>query len=445
MIKAGLYIRVSTDEQALHGLSLDSQREALTAYAKEHNMQIVDIYADEGITARKALNKRLQFQRLISDVKAGKIDLILVTKLDRWFRNIKDYHNTQEILEKHNCNWRTIYENYDTSTASGRLHINIMLSVNQDECDRTSERIKAVFEHKKDKKEATTGAMPLGYKVVDKKIVKDEALAPLVNDVFDYFEAHNNKNGTVNYINEKYGTSYHYNTIARMLKKPIYKGCFSGIEGFCEPYLTTDRWNKIQGLVGRNIKIRHNERVYTYSGLLICAECGLHLAGASTKYVKADGSIKYYKHYRCTNAVVRKWCSHNLSIKEEIIDKFIVANLSKELEHYKATYDIKTKQVDYTNKRNKIERKIARLKDLYINELITMDEYKADLSKFNDELNKIPTDTVKVDLKAIEMLLNMDISSLYYELTCEERQVLIRSVIKSITIDAENKMSLEFI
>ena len=179
--------------------------------------------------------------------------------------------------------------------------------------------------------------------------------------------------------------------------------------------------------------------------MLICAECGLHLAGASTKYVKADGSIKYYKHYRCTNAVVRKWCSHNLSIKEEIIDKFIVTNLSKELKHYKATYDIKAKQVDYTTKRNKLERKIARLKDLYINELITMDEYKADLSKFNDELNKIPTDTVKADFKAIKSLLDMDISSLYYELTCEERQVLIRSVIKSITIDAENKMSLEFI
>lgn len=445
MIRVALYIRVSTQEQSLHGLSLESQKEALISYANKHNMQIVDVYADEGITARKALNKRLQFQRLMSDVQAGKIDLILVTKLDRWFRNIKDYHNTQDILEKHNCNWRTIYESYDTSTASGRLHINIMLSVNQDECDRTSERIKAVFEHKKDKKEATTGAMPLGYKVVDKKIVKDEALAPLVNDVFDYFEAHNNKNGTVNYINEKYGTTYHYNTIARMLKKPIYKGCFSGVEGFCEPYLTTDRWNKIQGLVGRNIKVRHNERVYTYSGLLICAECGLHLAGASTKYVKADGSIKYYKHYRCTNAVVRKWCSHNLSIKEENIDKFIVANLSKELEHYKATYDIKTKQVDYTTKRNKIERKIARLKDLYINELITMEEYKADLNKFNDELNKIPTDTVKADFKAIKSLLDMDISSLYYELTCEERQVLIRSVIKSITIDAENNMSLEFI
>ena len=191
MIRVALYIRVSTDEQALHGLSLESQKEALTQYANAHNMQIVDVYADEGITARKALNKRLQFQRLMSDVQAGKIDLILVTKLDRWFRNIKDYHNTQEILEKHNCNWRTIYESYDTSTSSGRLHINIMLSVNQDECDRTSERIKAVFKHKLDKKEAVSGSLPMGYKLEDKKIVKDLEYADLVNDVFDYFELHN--------------------------------------------------------------------------------------------------------------------------------------------------------------------------------------------------------------------------------------------------------------
>ena len=408
-------------------------------------MQIVDVYADEGITARKALNKRLQFQRLISDVRGGKIDLILVTKLDRWFRNIKDYHNTQEILEKHNCNWRTIYESYDTSTSSGRLHINIMLSVNQDECDRTSERIKAVFKHKIEKKETTTGAMPIGYKVVDKKIVKDEALAPLVNDVFDYFEAHNNKCGTVNYINDKYGTKYHYNTIARMLKKPIYKGCFSGIEGFCEPYIDTDRWNKIQGLVSRNIKVRHNERVYAYSGIVYCKECGCHLAGASTKYVKADGTVKYYKHYRCNTAAIRKDCPHNLSIKEDVIDSFIVANLSQELGNYKAEFEINSKQVDYTAKKNKLERKIARLKDLYINELITLDEYKADLSRFNAELDKLPAQTPKTDLSVIKSLLEMDIASLYQELSCEERQVLIRSVVKRITIDQNNKMELHFL
>lgn len=444
MIRVACYIRVSTSEQCLHGLSLQSQREALISYAQAHNMQVVDVYADEGITARKALNKRLQFQRLIKDVQAGKIDLILVTKLDRWFRNIKDYHNTQEILEKHNCNWRTIYENYDTSTASGRLHINIMLSVNQDECDRTSERIKAVFEHKKDKKEATTGAMPLGYKVVDKKIVKDAELEPLVNDVFNHFELHNNKSATVRYINEKYGTRYHYNTIARMLNKPIYKGEFSGIEGFCEPYLDNDRWNKIQSLAERNIKQRHNDRVYTYSGLLICKECGLHMAGSTSTYKKADGSKQYYKHYRCDNSVNRKWCNHNLSLKESDIDAFIVKHLKAELQNYKAEFEINSQKVDYKSQRLKIEKKIKRLKDLYINELITLEEYKADLNRFNAELDKIPADTIETDFRAIETLLNMDIGSLYYELTHAERQVLIRSVIKQINVDAKNKMELVF-
>ena len=446
MMRVALYIRVSTDEQALHGLSLESQREALISYANSHNMQIVDIYADEGITARKALNKRLQFQRLMSDVQDGKIDLILVTKLDRWFRNIKDYHNTQEILEKHNCNWRTIYESYDTSTSSGRLHINIMLSVNQDECDRTSERIKAVFKHKLDKKEAVSGSLPMGYKLKNKKIVKDPEYADLVNDVFDYFELHNNKCATVNYINDKYNTKYHYNSIIRMLSNPLFKGEYNGIEGFCEPYIDKDRFDKIQSLMRRNIKVRHNERVYTYSGLLVCAECGCRLAGSTKNYMlKSTGEKVSRKSYRCNQYYLRKLCDHNKILNEKVVDAFIVENLSKELQGYKASFEIKAKQTDYTAKRKKLERKIARLKDLYINELITLDEYKADLSHFNSELDKIPTDNTKVDLKAIETLLSMDIEHLYYELTCEERQMLIRSVVKQITVDKDNKMELHFL
>ena len=178
MTRVALYIRVSHDEQVMHGLSLEAQREALEKHARERGYSIVDIYADEGITARKQLSKRKELQRLLSDVKKDKIDLILVTKLDRWFRNIKDYYTVQDILEAHNCNWRTIFENYDTSTASGRLHINIMLSVNQDECDRTSERIKAVFKHKKENKEVCSGNVPYGYYIDENKHMQiDEAKA----------------------------------------------------------------------------------------------------------------------------------------------------------------------------------------------------------------------------------------------------------------------------
>ena len=142
---------------------------------------------------------------------------------------------------------------------------------------------------------------------------------------------------------------------------------------------------------------------------------------------------------------MRKLCDHKKLINEKAVDDFIVNNIAKELQGYKATYEIKAKQGDNTAKRKKIERKIARLKDLYLNELITLDEYKADLSHFNSELDKIPTDDTKVDLRAIETLLNMDIESLYYELTCEERQMIIRSVVKQITIDKDNKMELHFL
>ena len=161
--------------------------------------------------------------------------------------------------------------------------------------------------------------------------------------------------------------------------------------------------------------------------------------------LKSTGEKVSRKSYRCNQYYLRKLCDHNKILNEKVVDAFIVENLAKELQGYKATYEIKAKQSDNTAKRKKLERKIARLKDLYINELITLDEYKADLSKFNSELDKIHTDDNKVDLKAIETLLNMDIEHLWDELSCEERQVLIRSVVKNIKVDAENKMSLEFI
>ena len=145
------YVRVSTEEQALHGLSIEAQTAKLRAWAAANGHRIIDLYIDAGISARKPAGKRPALQRLLKDVQDGKGDMVIFTKLDRWFRNIAEYYKVQEVLEKSGVNWRTIEEDYDTSTASGRLKINIMLSVAQDEADRTSERIKAVMEVKRSK------------------------------------------------------------------------------------------------------------------------------------------------------------------------------------------------------------------------------------------------------------------------------------------------------
>ena len=113
--------RVSTDEQALHGDSLQAQEEALVEYANENNMKIHKVYRDAGFSARKAVLKRPAMLELLEDVKAGKIDLILFTKLDRWFRNIKEYYKIQEILERNKVVWKAILEDYSTQTLFFRL------------------------------------------------------------------------------------------------------------------------------------------------------------------------------------------------------------------------------------------------------------------------------------------------------------------------------------
>ncbi len=114
--RAALYIRVSTEEQAMHGLSLTAQRETLLKYAEENGLRIVGTYADEGITARKKYKNRLEFMRMLRDVQSDKIDLILFIKLDRWFRNIADYYEVQKILDDHKVRWIAT-ESIDTTTS----------------------------------------------------------------------------------------------------------------------------------------------------------------------------------------------------------------------------------------------------------------------------------------------------------------------------------------
>lgn len=123
------YIRCSHDGQVLHGDTLEAQDALLDEFIKVNRMVLIDAFIDEALTARKKFTRRKEFVRLLDGVRAHNFDMILFTKLDRWFRNIGDYHKIQEILEANGVQWKAITESYDTTTTNGRLHINIRLSV----------------------------------------------------------------------------------------------------------------------------------------------------------------------------------------------------------------------------------------------------------------------------------------------------------------------------
>ena len=450
MTRVALYLRVSTEEQAINGLSLQAQREALEKHAKERGYSIVDIYADEGITARKQLSKRKELQRLLSDVKKDKIDLILVTKLDRWFRNIKDYYQVQDILEAHNCNWRTIFENYDTSTASGRLHINIMLSVNQDECDRTSERIKAVFKHKKENKEVCSGNVPYGYYIDENKHMQiDEAKAKEVQDAYNYYELHNNMMQTRNYLSDKYGYIT-YTATRKRLTHEAYTGTVNGIKDFCPAIISAKQYKNVQRLIGMNkkqYKPKAPQEEYIFSGMIKCKECG-----GSFNSNRIFRSGKCYKFYRCQRAKREKNCSHKYTLSEKgILEPYLLSHIKEELENYKISYEVKqaSKDIqDISSQLNKARNKLDKLKDLYLDDLIDKDAYKAEYERLNGivaELEKELDNDSDMDINAVDTILSMGFESIYNTLQPNEKRYIWQSIIDYIEVgDNSDDITVHF-
>lgn len=106
MRRVALYIRVSTQHQVNEGQSLEAQEKLLRDYVAAHpDLILVDTYIDDGISGTK-LDERDELQRLLGDVAAGRVDLILFTRLDRFFRSVRHLMNTFDYLEKHGCEWR---------------------------------------------------------------------------------------------------------------------------------------------------------------------------------------------------------------------------------------------------------------------------------------------------------------------------------------------------
>ncbi|OPY71008.1 MAG: DNA-invertase hin [Syntrophorhabdaceae bacterium PtaU1.Bin034] len=137
-MKAVGYVRVSTDEQAREGISLENQRAKIEAYCELHDLTLVEILEDAGKSG-KDLN-RDGIQALMEAIKGRKIDAVVVYKLDRLSRRVKDTLSLMDLVEKRLVAFHSITERIDTKTAMGKFFLNIMASMNQWERDTISER-----------------------------------------------------------------------------------------------------------------------------------------------------------------------------------------------------------------------------------------------------------------------------------------------------------------
>ncbi len=435
MKRAALYIRVSTEEQAMHGLSLDAQRDALTKYAKEHDLFIFDYYMDNGKSARKRYTSRPEFMRMLRDVEADKLDLILFIKLDRWFRSIKDYYKVQEILDAHNVSWQTTEEQYDTTTTNGRLYTNIRLSLAQDEADRTSDRIKFVFEAKLARKEVIT-KYPIGFKVENKHLVHDPEKVGIVRELFDYYATHGSKHG-VKYIYAKYGLFIDRHVFRKMLRNPLYKGEYHGIKDYCEPIISPEMFDRLNTLP--TTRANPTKRIYIFSGMVYCSECGFRMTGC-------NGGTYNAHYYRCNQTVDVRGCIHHKLMNEKKLEKWLLEHVEDEMRCAIAAYHSEAaKQEKPCVDRAVIKRKLARLKDLYVNDMIDMESYKKDYDAYTLQLAEIPEPAKpKFDIKALQEFLDLDFKTFYESLDREERRSFWRGIVMKIYVDARNNITISF-
>lgn len=417
-MRVALYARVSTEEQSVKGLSIEAQLAALDEWAKDKT--VVDHYIDPGISARKPASKRPELQRLLRDVEADKVDLIAFTKLDRWTRAVKEYWKVQEILDRHNVAWRAIHEDYETETASGRFKVNIMLAIAEDEADRTSERVKAVFAEKRRKGLADVGAVPPGIDYNGGHLTPN-ADAEKVRELFRFYVSTRSLGTTATKAADILGRAYSPQGMKYLLQNERYVE--TGI-------VTRETWEQAQNILStRATRSARTGMVYLFSGLLVCPVCGCRLAVHNTP---KDG--KNYIYYRCGRTIKGHRCTWTGGVREEACEEYLLSKILPAVKEHNVTVRQKQKKpVDTAS----IKRKLDRLTDLYVNEAIEKEDYEKRAAPLRDQLKAAQFEPRPLDTAEI-----VSTRDLYPRLSRAGKKAFWSHLLKSIT-PTENGFSFE--
>lgn len=446
MKRTAIYIRVSTQAQAQEGDSIAAQREALTNYIHSHdNLVFAGEYMDDGISGQK-FRERDELQRLIADVEAGKIDLVLVTKMDRLHRSLKHFLEMQEIFDRNRVSWLSIWEPmYDTSTPAGQLIINQMMSFAQFEAQNAGQRIRSVLAYKASQGEVISGKIPCGYRIENKHLVPNE-VAPSVVQAFEIYAACGSVAQTVDKCYSLPGLPRSRGAIRNLLRNRIYIGEHCGSPDFCPPIVDRGLFEEVQRLlpVGQRNDRKH---IYIFSGIIYCGNCGWRYNGISTPihHVHGDGTAF---NYRCPHHYLPpRTCPNTYTIREGSLEDYLLSHLQEEMAGYVLQCKAEAAPArDNTARIAALQKKAERLKELYVNDLITLEEYKTDKERYMNEIAALSAETTPppVDTSALEELLSQDITVYYSTLSASEKARFWRSILKKIILSHDRTITMVF-
>lgn len=444
--RVAAYVRVSTQEQKLHGLSLDAQKLKLIEYAEKNHMKIVEWYIDEGVSGRKLIRNRPELQRMIQDAEKKKFDRIIFIKLDRFFRSVAEYHECMKRISP--VIWSTTEEEYDLTTANGRMLVNMKLTIAEMEADMAGERIDIVNEYKVQTGQPLSGSQPFCLKIAKdentgrKKIIRNPETIEIMDDLIQHFLTFQSKHKSLLYIKAKYHISLSYNALSTLLKDERLCGAYRGNPNYCEAHITKETFDRIQDILSKNLKHNEEQRTYLFSGLIKCPECGRVLAGGVHTYKRKDGSYYRLKKYRCYHHRTDGACPFIKVVSENVLERMLLKNISTYLEDAKIrsveihdTDEVKVPTYDIDDIHEQIDRLNYSWKTGKIRKV---EQYEKDYEELMEKLALAEAERTEVvikDFSKIEAILSEGWQSIYENLDEAHRQAFWRSFVQSIEIN----------
>ncbi|ECO1693443.1 recombinase family protein [Listeria monocytogenes] len=436
--RIGAYIRVSTERQ-VEGYSIEGQITQIEQYCQFNGYELVDIYADRGISG-KSMN-RPELQRMLNDAKNGKLDCVMVYKTNRLARNTSDLLTIVEELHRQNVEFFSLSERMEVKNSTGKLMLQILASFSEFERNTILENI-YTGQHQRALEGYYQGNLPLGYNNIPdnkKELMINQHEANIVKYIFESYAKGHGYRKIANALNHKgyvtkKGNPFSISAVTYILSNPFYIGKIQfakykdwndkrrkGLndkpviaEGKHAPIIGKDLWDKVQARkkqVSEKPQV-HGKGTNLLTGIIHCPQCGAPMAASNTTNTLKDGTKKRIRYYSCSNFRNKgsKVCSAN-SVRADVIEKYVMdqileivksdkvlkqvverVNQDSQIDMAALNHDIAYKQQQFDEINTKLKNLIQTIEDnpdLTSALKPTIHQYETQLNDITNQMNQL--------------------------------------------------------
>lgn len=407
-LRVGIYGRYSDSNQD-DGFSIEYQLSECTDYLNKHGMSLHKTYIDQAVTGTKVAG-RDAFHELLHDVKNELIDVIVVYKFSRIFRNALESHKYRQLFKKHGVKLISVTQQVDDETSSGKLMIGVMANIDEYQSAVISDHVKSAMREMVSEGFFAGGTVPYGYKLetvqhgkkTRKRYVPDEFEKEVVKKLFELYA----DNYSLKYLQDytksigavaRSGKPFSIQTIARMLRNDFYIGVLRYNAQGHEPIVVNDiipsiiekgLWDRVQYRHSRQKDVRPRKRkdLYSLTGKIVCGYCDNHFFGIRSGSVQR-GKHYDYKYYVCSTSKTYSTCSCK-RVRKDFLEKAVLDKIKKHILNEKAIYQIA----------NEIIAKLGENPDGQKNRL---KEFKKELATVKSQISEL------LDLKSLKLVDNV--------------------------------------